>query len=101
MKTVLLLAALSVATPALAQNAGAPAAAPAAAAKYTLDTPLETIVADPAARKVLDDTIPGVTTHEAYDMFKSMSLAQLQPMSGGKLTDEALAKVKAALATIK
>ncbi|UIJ44590.1 hypothetical protein LZK98_16220 [Sphingomonas cannabina] len=111
MKTVLLLAALTGTTPAFAQTAPAATApttaataapaTPAAAPKFTLDTPIETIAADPAGKKALDETMPGLTTHEAYEMFKSMSLNQLQPMAGGKITDEVMAKTKAALEAVK
>ena len=79
----------------------AAAPAPAAASKFTVDTPLETIVADTAGKAVLDATMPGITTHAMYEQFKSMSLKQLAPMSGGKITDEGLAKVSAALAAVK
>jgi len=78
----------------------APAAAP-AATSFTLDTPIETLVADPAAKAVLDAEIPGITAHPMYEQFKTMSLTQLAPVSGGKLSDEALAKTKARLAAIK
>jgi hypothetical protein len=93
--------------PALAQTAApAPAssdaaAAPAAAAKYTLDTPIETIAADPKGKAVLDADIPGMTTHEMYDSFKSMSLNQVQPMSNGAISPEALTKTATDLAAIK
>ena len=72
-----------------------------AAAKYTLDTPIETLVADAAAKAVLDADIPGMTTHPAFDQFKAMSLKQLQPISQGQITDEQLAKVATGLAAIK
>lgn len=94
-------AALTCAAPLCAQTTTAPAPAPVAAAKFTVDTPLETIVADPAAKAVIDANMPGLTTHQMYDAFKGMSLKQLQPMSGGKITDEGLAKVGAALAAVK
>jgi hypothetical protein len=94
-------AALTLAAPLAAQNTTAPAPAPTAAAKYTVDTPLETIVADPAAKAVLDKDLPGLTTHAMFEQFKSMSLKQLQPMSGGKITDESLVKVGTELATVK
>ncbi len=94
-------AALAFLSPAaFAQTAPAPAATP-AAAKFNLDTPIEAIVADPRAKAVLDADLPGVSTHPSYDMFKGMSLRAVQPMSGGKLTDEALKKVEADLAAIK
>ena len=95
-------------TTATAQTAPAPAPAaaatpaPAAAAsKYNLDTPIETIVADPVAKAVLDANVPNTSTHPSYDMFKSMSLRQVAPMSNGVLTDEMLAKTEKALAAIK
>lgn len=110
MKLIACAAALIVATaaPVIAQTApaapaatapAAPAAAP--AAKYTLDTPIETLVADAAAKAVLDADIPGMTAHPAFDQFKSMSLKQLQPISQGQITDEQLAKVATGLAAIK
>ena len=97
----LLLAA--VATPALAQTpATAPAApASASAAKFTLDTPVETIAADPAGKAVLNADIPGLLVHPMYESFKSMGLLDLQGMSEGKLTDAMLAKTKTDLAAIK
>lgn len=88
---------------AFAQTAPAPAptAAPAVAAKFNLDTPIEALVADARAKAVLDADLPGVTTHPSYDMFKAMSLRAVQPMSNGKLTDEQLKKVETDLAAIK
>ncbi|WP_448663080.1 hypothetical protein ACG3SL_21015 [Sphingomonas sp. CJ20] len=104
MKLVFLTAAALACTPAaaFAQTAPAPApTAPVAAAKFNLDTPVEALVADAKAKAVLDADLPGLTTHESYDMFKSMSLRELQPMSGGKLSDEVLKKVETDLAAIK
>lgn len=105
MKAMVVLLGVLVATPALAQTAAAssaPAAMPApAAAKYTLDTPIVQLVADPQAKAVLDADLPGLTTHEAFEMFKSMSLNEVVPMSQGKMTPEALAKTQADLAKIK
>ena len=93
-------AALVIASPIAAQDKPA-TAAPLAAAKYTTDTPIETIVADPAGKAVLDATVPGITTHAMYEQFKAMSLKQLAPMSGGKITDEGLANADKALAAVK
>ena len=98
-------AALTLAAPLAAQNTTSPAPAPVAAApaaaKYTVDTPLETIVGDPAGKAVIDANMPGLSTHAMYEQFKTMSLKQLAPMSGGKITDEGLVKVGAALAAVK
>lgn len=69
--------------------------------QLTLDTPIEQIVAIPEGRAVLDANLPMVTTHEKYSTFKSMSLHQLQPVSGGRLTDAALAKTETLLAAVQ
>jgi hypothetical protein len=109
MKLVLTLAALACLTPAaaFAQTAPAAAAAPAPAAaastaKFNLDTPIETIVADEKAKAVLATSLGAdVTTNPAYDSFKAMSLRQVQPFAPDKLTDELLKKVETDLAAIK
>jgi hypothetical protein len=98
------LLALTTAAPAFAQTAPTPPAAPtapAATGKFTLDTPIETIVADPKGKAVIDADIPPLTSHPAYDQFKSMSLKALQPLSNGAITDDLLKKVAADLAAIK
>lgn len=73
----------------------------AAQAKFSLDTPVEAIVADEKAKAVLEANLPGVTTHEHYEMFKTMSLKQISGMAPHKLTPEILAKVEADLAAVK
>lgn len=86
---------------ATAPAAAAPAADASVTAKYSLDTPIETIAADPAGKAVLDADFPGMTSHAMYDSFKGMSLTALQPMSQGQITDAQLAKAKADLAALK
>ena len=71
-----------------------------ATAVSALDLPIERIVADPRGRSELDASLPQVLSHANYETFKSMSLRQLQPLSRGQLTDEALAKVESELATV-
>lgn len=83
------------------QAAPAPSSTPVAAPKYTLDTPIETLVADEAAKTVLNADLPGLLEIPQYEMIKGLSLKQLQPYSGGKLTDELLAKTAADLAKIR
>jgi len=98
---MLFAAAALILVPAALQAADTAPAAQAPAARLSLDTPVETIVADAAGKAVLDTDLPGVTTHEHYDMFKSMSLRQLATMAPDKLTAEVLAKVEADLAKVK
>ncbi len=85
--------------PAFAQSA-APVVTP-AAAKFTIDMPIEAIAADPKAKAVLDAVFPGMTTHAMYEQFKGMSLKALQPMASDKITDEGIAKLAAELASLK
>ena len=105
---ILAAAAFACLSPAIAsaQTApAAPAAAPAQtapAAKFNLDTPIEALVADPAAKAVLDaDLTFDVTQHPAYEQFKAASLTQVAPQSGGLLTPELLKKIETDLAAIK
>lgn len=100
MKFVLIAASLMIAPSVSAQTA-APAAAPGAAAALSLDTPIETIAANPAGKAVLEANMPGITTHAQYAMFKGMTLKQVAPMSGGQITEAVLAKTQADLAGIK
>ena len=95
------LAALAIASPAAAHDAHAGHADHAAQAKFSLDTPVEAIVADEKAKAVLEANLPGVSTHEHYEHFKTMSLKQIAGMAPDKLTPEVLAKVEADLAALK
>jgi hypothetical protein len=60
-------------------------------------TPIEELVANPAAKAILDKDVPMLTSHPAFDQFKAMTLKALQPLSQGALTDEILATVQADL----
>ena len=109
MKTAIFVAALMAAVPAVAQDAPAPASAPAPAApaapasdaKFNLDTPLQDIVADEKGKAVIEKHFPGMIALPEYEMFKAISLTQLQPYSNGKITDEMLAATAKDLAEIK
>lgn len=102
MKRLVIPVLMIVATPALAQaqdtgTVPAPTATTTAAPTFDGNTPVETIAADPAGKAVLEKDLPHLLTHPAYEQFKSMSLRQLEPLSGGALTDENIAKVEADL----
>lgn len=102
MNKLLLAALLALPGTAVAQTAPAPApAAPAAAPKFTLDTPIQEIVADAQGKAAIDKNLPGLIGLPQYDMFKGLSLNQLKAYSDGKLTDEILAKTATDLAAIK
>lgn len=89
--------ALAVATPALAQDAPA---APAPAAAFSIDTPIEALMADERAKAVLVKHLPGIDQHPAYEDFKALSLKTLAPFSQGMISDELLGKIDADLKAI-
>ncbi len=93
------LVAAAVAMPAAAQTAPAPAVS--AAAAFTLDTPIEALVADARSKAVLDANLPGIDQHPAFEQFKALSLNALAPYSQGMITPELLAKIATDLAAIK
>lgn len=96
------LAVTVIAMPAVAQTAvPAAPAAPAAAAAFTLDTPIEALVADARSKAVLDKYLPGIDQHPAFEQFKAMSLNMVAPYSQGMVNDDVLAKIAADLAAIK
>ncbi|PLK25339.1 hypothetical protein C0V72_01525 [Porphyrobacter sp. TH134] len=92
----LVLAALT--TPVLAEDTAATATA---AAAFTLDTPIEALVADERAKAVLVKHLPGIDQHPAFEQFKTLSLKALAPFSQGMITDDMLAKIEADLTAIK
>ena len=54
-----------------------------------------------ATKAVLDKHVPPLTTHPAFDQFKSMSLKALEPMSQGAITSEIIAAIQADFDKIK
>ena len=52
----------------------------------SIDMPVASLCARPAARAVVDRDLPGLTARPEYMFFKQMSLRQLQAASGGKMT---------------
>ena len=86
---------LAVTAPVAAQ---APAPAPAATpAGLTLDSSIESLMADPGAKAVVLASLPEIESAPGYDQFKVVSLRRLQPRSGGKITEENLAAIEAGL----
>ncbi|GLZ01779.1 FAD-dependent oxidoreductase [Actinoplanes sp. NBRC 103695] len=69
--------------------------------RLSLDMPIEQIVAVPEGKLALDRNIPTLTTHEMYSTFQMMNLRKLQPLSRGLITDAALDRIAADLATVK
>jgi len=69
-------------------------------AHYTLDTPIKNLIADPQAKAVLDKDLPGMSSDENLPKFEDKSLRELQPLSGGQLTDALMKQVAADLVAI-
>ena len=74
-----------------------------AAAKFTLDTPIETLMADERAKAVVVTPLGGqdVSQHPMYPQFKAMSLNAVAPFTQGMITQDMLTKIAADLAEIK
>lgn len=72
-----------------------------AAAKFTLDTPIAVLLADPRAKVVVEETLPGLTSRPNFERAKGMSLRQIQRATNGRLTDDKLRKAEQRLAAIR
>jgi hypothetical protein len=87
---------------ALAQSAPAPAQAaapmadmPGMAAKPSVkSTTIGDLLANPAAKAVLDKDLPGLTTDPRLQQAMGMTLTDIEPYSDGKIDDNVLAKVQ-------
>lgn len=96
-KTIAAMILALAAVPALAGQQAAEAPKAEAAAKLSADSPIETVAANAGGKAVLDREMPTLLSHPMYDAFKSMSLRQVQPMSGGAISAEVVDKVDALL----
>lgn len=99
MKTLALAAALAVAAisaPAVAQEHKdhAPAAAPAASGKLSVETtPIGDIIKNEKAKAALEKALPPIT--QFYDQIATMTLSQVAPMSQGAIDDAKLKEIQA------
>jgi len=94
-------AALTVATPALAQTAAPAPAVPAAKVKLSsADTDLGTLIDNPAAKAIIEKHIPGMTTNDQVDMARGMTLKAIQQYAPDEVTDARLAAIDADLAKL-
>ena len=80
-------------TPAAAQHEGHEAA-------LTTELPIETLMANDAAKAVVLAHIPGMDQHPAYDQFKAISLRALAPYSQGTFDEATLDRIDADLAAL-
>jgi hypothetical protein len=87
---------------ALAQTTSAPASSGAAApmaampGKPSVKTSMiSDLLANPAAKAVIDKDLPGLTADPRLQQAMSMTLTDIEPYSEGKIDDTVLAKVQA------
>lgn len=82
------------ATPALADGHAE------AKAALTIDSSIEMLMGNEATKAILVKHLGPLDQHPAYGQFKGMTLVQLQPMSGGAISDTAIANIKTDLAAL-
>lgn len=78
-------------------------AAPAAAtaALSTEVTSIGDLLADPAAKAVIDKHIPGLSDNPQISMAAAMTLRAIQPIAGDRISVEALDAIDAELKALK
>ncbi len=69
-------------------------------ARFTLDTPVDKIAADPAGHEVLHRDVPGLMSSSSYILIEDMSLSQIASISNGRLTQSRLNVLQADLAAL-
>jgi hypothetical protein len=108
---ILVAALLAVASPMISgcahTTASSASVAPAAAAPAptgktysTADTTIGDLLADPAAKAVIDKHIPGFSDNPNIGKASSMTLRQIQPFAHDKITDEVLKAIDADFANL-
>lgn len=92
---------LSAAAASAEPAAPAPAtAAPATPHLTTKDTTIGDLLADPAAKAIVDKHIPGLSDNPSIAMASAMTLRAIQPMAADKITEPMLDAVDADLAKL-
>jgi hypothetical protein len=94
------LALATTATVALAAPDAPPATAPAAPHYTTADTTIGDLLADPAAKAIIDKHIPGLSDNPSIAMASGMTLRVIQPMAADKITEKMLDDIDADLAKL-
>lgn len=67
---------------------------------YSIDSNLGDLLDNETTKTVLEQLMPGISTHPSIGMGRSMSLKSVAGFSGGLITPEILEKVDAALAKL-
>lgn len=87
-------------TPIIALSASPVLAQDEAEAALTIESSIEALMANEATKAVVTKHLGPLGEHPAYEQFKGLTLVQLQPMSAGAISAEALEKIKTDLAAL-
>ena len=71
------------------------------ATALSVDVPIETVMADPAGKAVIEKLLPTLPTHPMYEAIKGMTLRAVQPLSNGAITEADLTNVDTQLKAVK
>lgn len=74
-----------------------PALAEETANALSVNSPIQALMANEAAKAVVVKHLGPLDQHPMYEQFKAMSLPEVMPWSQGMITEETLAKIKAEL----
>jgi len=79
---------------------GPMSAVPAPTGYTTAATPVGTLIADPAAKIILEKYLPGISSNPRLQAVLSVPLKSIQPYAPDKITDAKLAAIDADLAML-
>jgi len=83
------------------QPAPAATTSPAGAAKFTIDaTPIADLLADAAAKAIIEKHLPGFSSHPSIGMAGRMTLKGVQQYAQGRITDDHLKMIAEELAAL-
>jgi hypothetical protein len=68
--------------------------------RFTTDSTLNDLLEDPQALALLEQHIPGISTHPNIAMGRGLAFKVVAQYSGGLITDEMLSRVEAGLAVL-
>lgn len=64
---------------------------------YSIESTVRELLASDATKAILEQYLPGISSHPQIGMAAGMALATVAKFSGGLITDDALEKIQAAL----
>jgi hypothetical protein len=67
---------------------------------YGVDTPIQTLAANPAAAAIVEANIPGLLEDSNYPFFKGMSLKTVTSLSHGQISSDTLQTIAAQLKSV-